>query len=148
MNIRAALVVGILALGVPAVFAQPDPIIARKALMKGNLDNAIILSKMMREQSPFDAAKIETAFAQFAETAQKLPSLFPDNAKPQPPLGTYSASLKIWQSKSDFDAKAAAFAKVVSENRAQARTPAGLKIAFQALSPTCDNCHESYRVKH
>jgi cytochrome c556 len=67
--------------GVAAVVAQSDPIAARKALMKGNNDNARILVRMTRGEEPHDAAKVNAAFAQWAETAQKLPALFPDNSK-------------------------------------------------------------------
>ena len=49
--------------------------------MKGNNDNAKIVVGMIRGQAPFDAAKVDAAFAQWAETAQKLPGLFPDNSK-------------------------------------------------------------------
>jgi cytochrome c556 len=31
--------------------------------------------QMMRGQAPFDAAKVDAAFAQWADTAQKLPGL-------------------------------------------------------------------------
>lgn len=68
-------------LSVGTVMAQPDPIAARKALMKGNNDNARIAIQMMRGQQPFDAAKVEAAFAQWTETAQKLLSLFPEDSK-------------------------------------------------------------------
>jgi len=62
------------------VIAQSDPIATRKGLMKENQDNAEIVVRMMRGQAPFDAAKVDSAFAQWADTAQKLPSLFPDNS--------------------------------------------------------------------
>ena len=132
------------AFGISAVIAQSSPIAARKALMKGNNDNAKIAVQMMRGQAPFDAAKVDAAFAQWADTAQKLPGLFPDNSK----TGEETrATPKIWVTKSDFDAKAAAFGKAVAENRDKAKASIdGLKAAIPVVGKACDNCHEDYRL--
>lgn len=127
-----------------AVLAQSDPIAARMALMKANDDNARNMVQMIRGQQPFDVAKVDAAFAQWAETAQKLPGLFPDNAK----TGEKSrAAPKIWDNKTDFEAKAAAFGKAVAVHHAQARTSLdGLKAAFKPVGDACDNCHKDYRL--
>ena len=133
----------IVAFSVSGVIAQTSPIAARKALMKGNNDNARIVVQMMRGQAPFDAGKVEAAFAQWAETAQKLPGLFPEDSK----TGEKTrATPKIWVTKSDFDAKAAAFGKAVAENRDKAKSSLeGLKAAIPVVGQACDNCHEDYR---
>ncbi|MGB8041757.1 MAG: cytochrome c, partial [Pseudolabrys sp.] len=88
-----ALAAVFVALGAGTVLAQSDPIAARMALMKGNNDNANAVVQMMKGQAPFDAAKVDAAFAQWADTAQKLPGLFPDNSKTG--QKTRAAS-KIW----------------------------------------------------
>jgi cytochrome c556 len=139
---RIALAIVLAAFGVTAVVAQSDPIAARKALMKGNNDNATILVRMMRGDAPYDAAKVNAAFAQFAETAQKLPNLFPDNSKTG---GQTRATAKIWQTRSDFDEKIAIFAKAVTDNRDKAKNPDELKVAVPAIGKACDGCHEQYR---
>ncbi|HVZ52178.1 MAG TPA: cytochrome c [Pseudolabrys sp.] len=140
----AAAAVLTVSLGTSAVVAQSDPIKARMALMKGNNDNARLVIGMIRGQAPFDAAKVDAAFAQWAETAQKLPGLFPDNSK----TGEKTrAAPKIWEAKADFDAKAAAFGKVVAENRDKAKASLdGLKAAIGPVGKACDNCHEDYRL--
>jgi cytochrome c556 len=134
----------VMACSTGAVIAQSDPIKERMGLMKANGQNAGIVVRMVRGQSTFDAAKVEAAFNQWAETAQKLPGLFPDNSK----TGEKTrAAPKIWQAKADFDAKAAAFGKVVAENRDKAKASAdGLKVAVAAVGKACDNCHEDYRL--
>jgi cytochrome c556 len=126
------------------VLAQSDPIAARMALMKANNDNARNVGQMIRGQALFDAAKVDAAFVQWAETAQKLPGLFPENSK----TGEKSrVAPKIWDNKADFDAKAAAFAKAVADNRAEAKTSLdGLKAAFKPVSDACDACHKDYRL--
>jgi cytochrome c556 len=134
----------VMACSTGAVIAQSDPIKERMGLMKANGQNAGIVVRMVRGQSTFDPAKVEAAFNQWAETAQKLPGLFPDNSK----TGEKTrAAPKIWQAKADFDAKAAAFGKVVAENRDKAKASVdGLKVAVAAVGKACDNCHEDYRL--
>jgi cytochrome c556 len=142
---EAALAAAVVAvLGASAVIAQSDPIATRMALMKGNDDNARIVVQMMRGQAPFDAAKVDAAFAQWADTAQKLPGLFPDNSK----TGQKTrASSKIWVMKADFDAKAAELGKVVAENRDNAKTSLdGLRAAIPVVGNACDSCHKDYRL--
>jgi cytochrome c556 len=130
--------------GAATVIAQSDPIATREALMKENNDNAILVVRMMRGEVPFDAAKVDAAFAQWADTAQKLPGLFPDNSK----TGQKTrAAPKIWVTKADFDAKAADFGKVVAENRAKGNASLdGLRTAIPAVGNACDACHKDYRL--
>ena len=74
MKFRWVLAAGLAAAAVAtSVLAQSEPIATRMALMKGNNDNARNVSQMIRGQQPFDPAKVDAAFAQWAETAQKLP---------------------------------------------------------------------------
>jgi cytochrome c556 len=127
-----------------SVLAQSDPIATRKGLMKGNNDNARNVLQMIRGQQPFDVAKVDAAFAQWAETAQKLPAQFPPDSK----TGQKTrAAPAVWEHKADFDAKAAAFGKAVAENRPRARKSLDdLKAAFAPVNDACDNCHKDYRL--
>jgi cytochrome c556 len=139
---RTMLVTMAVMFGVTAVMAQSDPLSQRKALMKGNVENASAVNKMVRGENPFDAAKVNAAFAQWEETAQKLPTLFPEPPKP----GQETRALpKIWETKADFDAKIAAFAKAVADNKDKAKTLDELKVAFPNVSTACTNCHDPYR---
>jgi cytochrome c556 len=127
-----------------AVIAETDPIAMRQSLMKENNNNAIAIVRMMRGLAPFDAAKIDAAFAQWADTAQKLPGLFPETSKTG--QKTRAAS-KVWVTKVDFDLKAAAFGKAVAENRNKAKTSLdGLRAAIPAVANACDACHKDYRL--
>jgi cytochrome c556 len=130
--------------GLGTVMAQQDAVKTREDLMKKNNDHAIAAVQMMRRQRPFDAAVIDAAFKQWADTAQILPSLFPENSKRG---GDNRASPKIWVNKKDFDAKAAAFAKAVMENRDRAKASLdGLAAAVTVIGKTCDECHKEYRL--
>jgi cytochrome c556 len=140
----AVAAVAAVAFGATVVVAQQDPVTTREDLMKANNKHAIAVVRMMRGQAPFDAAAVDAAFAQWADTAQKLPSLFPDNSKTG---GDNRASPKSWLNKKDFDAKAAAFAKGVAENHDKAKSSLDwLRAAIPVVGKACDNCHEDYRL--
>jgi len=132
------------AVAATSVAAQSDAITTRMGLMKGNNDNARNVIQMIRGQQPFDPAKVDAAFAQWTETARKLPAQFPPDSK----TGQKTrAAPAIWEHKADFDAKAAAFGKAVAENRARARNSLDdLKAAFAPVNDACDNCHKDYRL--
>jgi cytochrome c556 len=139
---RTVLAMAAIAVGVTAVVAQSDPLAVRKALMKANQQNATALNKMVRGEDPFDAAKVNTAFATWSENAPKITSLYTTPPKP----GEDSRALpKIWETKSDFDAKAATFTKAVADNKDKAKSLDELKVAFPAVNKTCNDCHELYR---
>jgi cytochrome c556 len=139
---RSMLAVAAVAFGVTAVMAQSDPLSQRKALMKGNLEGALNLNKMIRGENPFDLAKVNAAFVQWTETAQKLPVLFPE---PPMPGQETRALPKVWENKADFEAKIASFAKAIADNKDKANTPDELKVAFPNVNNACNNCHETYR---
>jgi len=144
MFVRITMSVLALCLTTSAVISQSDPIAARKGLMKQNNDHARDMVQTIRGQKPFDAAAVDSAFAQWADTAQKLPGLFPENSKTGQDT---RATPKIWQNKKDFDEKALAFAKAVAENRDKAKASLdGLKAAIPVVGKECDNCHEDYRA--
>jgi cytochrome c556 len=130
---------------VGVVLAQSDPIKTREHLMKENNDHADIVVKMVKGELPYDAKAVAAAFEQWADTAHKLPGLFPDNSK----TGEKTrASPKIWENKKDFDEKAAAFGKAVADNRAKAvASLAGLRASINAVGKACSDCHEDYRLK-
>jgi cytochrome c556 len=140
--IRTILAMTAVAVGVSFAIAQSDPIAERKLLMKGNADGARNVNRMVRAEDPFDVAKVNAAFAQWTETADKLPGLFPEPPKP----GQDTRALpKIWETKADFDAKIASFGKAVADSKDKVKTLDELKVAFPIVSKACNDCHEPYR---
>ena len=144
MLIRNFFAAVVIAFATTSVIAQSDPIQTRRGLMKENDANARVIVQMMRGQIPFDAAKIEVAMAQWADTAKKLPDLFPDNSKAG---GDTRATPKIWESKADFKDKADEFAASVAEYRGKIKDAEGLKTALNSIGQSCDNCHQLYRLR-
>ena len=74
---------------------------------------------MVKGEKPYDQAAVNTALAQFEDTAKKLPTLFPESIKGLKLEGDYSASPKIWEDKAGFAAKIQSFAKVVSRGQGE-----------------------------
>jgi cytochrome c556 len=144
MRLRIVLAAFAIVCSAGVVLAQSDPVKERESLMKQNDEHAKVVVPMMRGQRSFDAKAVDAAFAQWAETAQKLPTLFPDNAKTG---GDNRASPKIWENKKDFEDKIAAFGKAVADNRAKAVASLdGLKAAIPVVGKACDDCHKPYRL--
>jgi len=142
---RIVLAAGAVALAVTAVAAQSDPIAARRALMKKNGDEAKIATSMVKGEAPFDAAKVQTVFATFADSAAKAPALFADNAKTG---GDTAALPAIWENKADFDARLAKFGKDAKEAEGKVKDLDSLKATWGGFAKdNCGGCHEKYRAK-
>ena len=108
--IRVMLAIAALIVAVTAVLAQSDPIKTRQDMMDANDKNYKNLKAIVRGQARYDQAKVDQAFTQWGETAQKFGGLFPDNSKTGRDT---KASAKIWQNRADFEAKLAALGKKV-----------------------------------
>ena len=145
---RVLVVVGTLLLGAGAVVAQQDQVKQAQTMMKGNGKNAGALGAMVKGEKPYDQATVDTALAQFEDTAKKLPTLFPEGSKGLKTEGDYSASPKIWEDKAGFDAHIASFAKVVTEAKSKIKDLDSLKATFPAVGKECGGCHETFRVKN
>jgi len=138
---RAILAVTALAVGITAAVAQQDIIEQRKALMKANGQHAGIVTRMTRGEDPFDAGKAQAALAQWAETAAKFPTLFPDSSR----NGETRALPSVWEKRAEFSAAAAKLAKDVADNRDKAGTLDGLKAAMAVIGKNCGDCHNTFR---
>ncbi|WP_213742210.1 cytochrome c [Bradyrhizobium sp. dw_411] len=145
---RIVVIVGALVLGIGAVMAQQDAVKNAQTFMKGNGKNAGALAAMVKGEKPYDQATVDTALAQFEETAQKLPTLFPDSIKGLKADGDYSSSPKVWEDKAGFSEHITSFGKVVSEAKTQIKDLDSLKATFPGIGKQCGGCHETYRVKN
>jgi len=142
--IRFALAATVLALGVSSVIAQSDPIVERKATMKGVGAATGLGAKIAKGEEAFDAAKVQGIFNTYVDASKKMPGLFPDSAKTG---GETTASARIWEDQAGFKA---AFAKF--ETDATAAGPAttdlaSFRTAFGTVTKNCGGCHETYRIK-
>ena len=145
--LRTVVIAGALLIGVGAVMAQ-DAVKDAQAVMKANGKNAGALAGMVKGEKPYDQAAVDAAFAQFAETAKKLPTLFPASMKGMKLEGDYDASPKVWDDKAGFDEHVASFAKTVDEAKGKIKDLDTLKATLPTIGKQCAGCHETYRIKN
>jgi cytochrome c556 len=148
MMIRTVVVAGTLLLGIGAVAAQQDALKHAQTFMKGNGKNAGALAAMVKGEKPYDQATVDSALAQFADTAKNLPTLFPESVKGLKAEGDYSTSSKIWEDKAGFSEHIASFGKVVTEAKTQIKDLDSLKTTLPVIGKQCGACHETFRVKN
>jgi cytochrome c556 len=140
---RALIVAIILSAGIGAVLADADVIAQRRALMKSNGDAAKTLAGMLKG-APFDLAAAQASLKTFADVSAKMPALFPENSK----TGGGTAALPaIWENKSDFSARFAAFGKDAAAAQAAVADEASFKANVPKVFQNCGGCHEKYRAK-
>jgi cytochrome c556 len=141
---RTVLAIATVALGVTAVAAQSDPIASRKALMKANGDQAKIGAAMAKGEAPFDLAKAKAIFVTFAEAAEKVPNLFPENSKTG---GETAAAARIWEDTADFKARFVKFLTDAKAAGSDVKDFASFKDTFSVVAKNCSGCHELYKIK-
>jgi cytochrome c556 len=143
--IRTVFAVAAVVLGVGVAVAQQDVIKDRKAIMKGNGDQAKIGAAMAKGEQPFDLAAAQKIFATYADAATKMPSLFPDDSK----TGGETAALpKIWEDMADFKARFAKFGDDAKTAQASVKDLDSFKTAFGNIGKNdCGGCHQLYRAK-
>jgi cytochrome c556 len=147
--LRSIVIVGALVLSVNVVVAQQDLVDQTQMLMKGNGKNVGALGAMVKGEKPYDQATVNTALAQFEDTAKKLPNLFPASVKGLKPFeGDYSSSPKIWSNRAEFDAAIASFAKAVADAKASTKDLDTLKVSLGGIGKQCGGCHEGFRLKN
>jgi cytochrome c556 len=144
---RSIVVAGALVLGLGAVMAEPDQVKDTQAMMKGNGKNAGALAAMVKGEKPYDQATVDAAITQFADTAAKLPTLFPASIKGKPFDGDYSPSSKIWEDKAGFDEHIASFTKAVGDAKGKITDLDTLKAQLSVIGKQCGGCHETFRIK-
>jgi cytochrome c556 len=142
--IRTVLAVAAAAFSTTVLIAQTDPIAARRALMKTMGDQAKIGTAMSKGEAPFDLAKAQAIFVTYADHAQKLSPLFPDTSKTG---GETAAHAKIWESKSDFDAKLKKLGDDAQAAPAKVKDLDSFKATYSEVLRNCGGCHETYRIK-
>ena len=119
------------------------------ALMKGN-GRAVggTLAPTVRGEKPYDQAAIDAALTTLADTAAKLPTLYPDSMKgAAPAAGEFGPSAKVFDDKAGYAAQVKAFADAITAAKASVKDVDTLKAALPNITKVCSSCHEDFRVK-
>ena len=141
---KLILAISMLAFAGSAAFA--DPILDRQALMKERGRIAAGLSKVVKGETPYDAAAVLTALQALQANAEKLDidAFFPAGSD----AGDTTAAPKIWQDMAGF--KATHDKYLTDVKAAVAAAPAdvdALKAQFNTIGGDCGTCHQTYRIK-
>jgi len=126
------------------VIAQSKAIAERKDIMKGVGAAAKTGAAMARGSAPYDNAKAVEVFTIYANAAEKMPGLFPDDSKTG---GETTASPKIWEDMAGFKAAFAKFAESSKAAQSSVKDLDSFKVAFGEAGKQCGSCHEVYRIK-
>lgn len=144
MIVRTVCVVLAVALSATAVVAQSKAIGERKEIMKGVGAAAKGGAAMARGSAPYDNAKAIEVFVVYANAADKMPGLFPDDSKTG---GETTAAPKIWEDMAGFKAAMAKWGAEAKAAQSSVKDLDGFKTAFGAMGKQCGACHEVYRIK-
>lgn len=142
--VLSAAAIAVVAFGATAVVAQQNPIVERQEIMKENGKQAKVGAAMMKGEKPFDLAAAKVIFTTFAESAEKMPALFPPDSKTGHDT---TASPKIWEDMDDFKAKFVKFGEDAKKAAASVTDLDSFKTAFAAMGKECGGCHRPYRIK-
>lgn len=140
------LVLAISMLAFAGSVAVADPIQDRQALMKERGKLAGQISKVVKGETPFDAAAVLDALKALEANAEKFDAdtLFPVGSD----KGDTTAAPKIWEDMAGF--KAAEDKFLADAKAAVASPPAdvdALKAQLNTLGGDCGTCHQTYRIK-
>jgi cytochrome c556 len=140
---KLILAISSLALATSAVLA--DPIADRKAIMKERGGLVGGLSKVVKGEEAFDAAKVLAALTALHANAEKfdVDALFPAGTE----TGDTKASPKIWEDMAGFKAAADKFeADTAAAVAAAPKDVEALKASFGAVAANCGACHQAFRL--
>lgn len=121
-----------------------EPIKERQKILKSFGDATKSPGKMLKNEEPFDLAKVQAALKTYKEGVPKLPALFPADSKTG---GDTEALPEIWEKKADFEQRY----KKLGEDAAKAEAAITDEISFLEEFPkvvsNCGACHKIYREK-
>ncbi|THD70217.1 MAG: cytochrome c [Bradyrhizobium sp.] len=145
---RTVLVVGTLLLGASAVVAQQDIAVKQDNLMRGQAKSLYsVILKMTKGEIPYNQAAVDTALAELEASVPTIPNVFATNPKQDVVNSNYGSSQKVWQNKADFDSKVPAVVKAIADVKGKIKDVDTLKVAYKSINDSCNNCHETYRLK-
>lgn len=130
-----------------AAVAQADIIKQRQELMKGVGKANKLADDTLKGVEPFDQVALAEAMTHIAGVPDKYVTMFPEGSGSDK-FPKSEASPRIWKDMAGF--KDAAGKLKVAATKAAAAAEEGedaFKASFIAMSKTCKNCHESFRIE-
>ncbi len=126
-----------------SVSAQTDPIVARRAILKGFGEATKAPAGMLKGDVPFDLATVQKTLKTLSDGAKALPALFPDNSQ----TGDTAALPRIWTEKPRFESLYAKLDQDATASLAAITDEASFKREFPKMFGDCKACHDDFRAK-
>jgi cytochrome c556 len=140
MKLRIIATLAGVCVGATLVLAQNlDAIKQRREVMKTIAKASSVNFKMMKGETPFDLAKVQSGLQTFQEQFPKLKALFPEDAKTG---GDTDASPKIWQQRAEFEAVINKFVADAKAAGGTIKDEASFKAEYPKIVNSCGNCHK------
>lgn len=125
-----------------AVLAQtPSPVSQRQTLLKEMGAAAREPGLMLRNQQPFELAKVQAALRTFAQHAKTLPGLFPAGSF----TGETAALPIIETQRAEFQSIFANLDRTATEAQTSITNEASFRTNFPTVAGNCGTCHRTYR---
>ena len=138
---RAMSVAMILATGMSVAYAQSGVVSQRQDAMKTLAKASGTPGAMLKEQQPFDLAKVQETLKIYQEQTTKLKELWPEASKTED-----SASLpSVWDKRTEFLGRFDAFLAATTAAAAAIKDEASLKAEWPKVMQSCGGCHREYR---
>ena len=138
---RVVAAVAALAIGATLVHAQGAAIPERKEAFKAMAGALKDPGAMLKNEIPFDLAKVQVALTTIQEKASVLKMLFPDDSK----IGDTRVLPVAFDRKDDFLGR---FDKLAADAKAAAaavKDEASFRAQFGNVAGNCGACHKEYR---
>jgi cytochrome c556 len=135
--------------GVSVVAAQSDIATQRQILMKGNSDDRSVLNRMIRNQAPYDQARVDATIKKMTVNAKRIPSLFtPDSYKGPDPNYRYYAMATGLQKQAEIKEKSANLEKALLAAQGKITDLNSLKAVWTPINENqCEGCHSGFRAR-
>ena len=128
----------------PAENAKGPNSEARVAAFKAILPDFETMGKMVKNETPFDAATFKAAAASFAEKSAVPFTHFTQDGEGK----DNNAKPEVWSNAAGFQEEQAKFETAVAtlNTAAQEENLDNIKAAFGPVGASCKSCHDSFKI--
>jgi cytochrome c556 len=132
-----------LALLMPSAAGAQSPTIKQRQDIFGAFGDGVKEpGAMLRDEAPFDLARVQASLKDIADKAPKLKTLFPDDSR----IGNNTEALPaIWEEKDPFLKLIDKLAVDAKSALAAVKDEATFKTEWGKVSANCRACHKVYR---
>jgi len=131
-----------------AAMAQQDIAVQQDNVMRQQAKYLYgVMLRMSRGRIPYDQAAVDEALVELEKSVGQIATVFGPNPNENVVNAEYGSSPKVWQNKADFESKIPPVLKTIGDFKGKIHDVASLTTAYTAINDSCNECHETYRLK-